>query len=148
MFAPKNILVPTDFSDYSDYALRQAKELARQYKSKINLLHVVEPVAPFVLDYVPKSSEAQVLEDVIVAQSKVQLQDEINKLSDLKDIEIQGYVREGHPADEILLYQVEKGIDLIVMSSHGKTRFVKRLIGNVSEKVAEEAKCSVLIVRS
>jgi len=34
MFAPKRILVPTDFSDYSDEALKQALELAKQYNAK------------------------------------------------------------------------------------------------------------------
>ena len=46
MFAPKRILVPTDFSDYSDEALKQALELAKQYHSKVYLLHVANPVTP------------------------------------------------------------------------------------------------------
>lgn len=40
MFAPKNILVPTDFSKYSDVALDKAADIAIQYKAKIYLLHV------------------------------------------------------------------------------------------------------------
>jgi nucleotide-binding universal stress UspA family protein len=38
--------------------------------------------------------------------------------------------------------------DLIVMSPHGKPGIIKRLMGTVSEKVMEEAKCPVLLVRS
>jgi nucleotide-binding universal stress UspA family protein len=44
MFAPKRILVPTDFSDNSDEALKQALELAKQYKAKVYFLHVTTPV--------------------------------------------------------------------------------------------------------
>ena len=42
MFAPKRILVPTDFSEYSDNALRYAIDIARQYAAKVFLLHVID----------------------------------------------------------------------------------------------------------
>ena len=42
MFEPKTILVPTDFSKYSDIALRQAVDMARTYHAKIDLLHVID----------------------------------------------------------------------------------------------------------
>ena len=42
MFAPKNILVPTDFSVYADNALKQAIDIAKQNKSKIYLFHVID----------------------------------------------------------------------------------------------------------
>ena len=56
-------------------------------------------------------------------------------------------VREGDLADEILKEQEERGVDLIVMPSHGKTNFLKRLMGSISEKIMEEAKSDVLLVR-
>jgi nucleotide-binding universal stress UspA family protein len=43
MFAPKNILVPTDFSEHSDRALKQAVDIASEHNSKIYLLHVTCP---------------------------------------------------------------------------------------------------------
>jgi universal stress protein A len=51
MLAPKRILVPTDFSDYSDEALKQALELAKQHNAKVYLLHVAEPVTQCTVDY-------------------------------------------------------------------------------------------------
>jgi nucleotide-binding universal stress UspA family protein len=48
---------------------------------------------------------------------------------------------------EISNYQQEKKIDLIVISSHGKTGLLSHLIGSVAEKVLRSAKCSVLLVR-
>ena len=39
MFSPKKILVPTDFSKFSEGALKQAYDIAKQYKAKIYLLH-------------------------------------------------------------------------------------------------------------
>ena len=42
MFAPKKILVPTDFSVYADNALKQAIDIAKQNKAKIYLFHVID----------------------------------------------------------------------------------------------------------
>ena len=44
--------------------------------------------------------------------------------------------------------QKEKGIDLIVIASHGKTGILKNLMGSVVDKVMKRAKCQVLLVRS
>ncbi len=51
MFAPKKILVPTDFSKFSDEALKQAYDIAKQFKARIYLLHVIEVVQTCSVDY-------------------------------------------------------------------------------------------------
>jgi len=53
---------------------------------------------------------------------------------------------EGDPADEILKFADEIGADLIVMGSHGRTGVLRVLMGSVSRKVLDRAKCPVLIV--
>ena len=146
MFEPKNILVPTDFTVDSDNAIRLALELARQYKSKISLLHVVKPVAPCAVDYCADESIIRNAENKVIVQAKDKVHAELDKFYDFKDIEVSTDILEGNTGDEILQDQVDKGIDLIVMSSHGKKGFIKHLTGTVSEKVLEEAKCPVLFV--
>jgi universal stress protein A len=148
MFEPKNILVPTDYSVDSDKAIRMALELARQYKAKISLLHVVKPFAPCAADYCADESAIRNAENDVIVQAKDKVHAELAKFYDFKDIEVSTDILEGNTGDEILQDQVDKGIDLIVMSSHGKKGFIKHLIGTVSEKVLEEAKCPVLLVRS
>jgi len=61
MFAPKNILVPTDFSEHSDRALAEAVDIARRHKARIYLLHVLGVVRQCVSDY---CMPADLLEDV------------------------------------------------------------------------------------
>ncbi len=51
MFAPKNILVPTDFSEHSDRALKQAIDLASRFNAKVYLLHVIEDLQQCAVDY-------------------------------------------------------------------------------------------------
>jgi len=47
-----------------------------------------------------------------------------------------------------LVEAAERGIDLIVIASHGKTGLKKYFIGSVAEKVMKEAKCPVLLIRT
>jgi len=147
MFAPKRILVPTDFSGHSDEALKQALELAKQYNAKIYLLHVAEPIEQCAGDYCLDASTVKNAEDKEILRAKEMMQKELSKFPEFKDIEVISDVREGKPVDEIIKEQEENGVDLIVMPSHGKTGFMKRLLGQVSERVMEEAKSPVLVVR-
>ena len=59
MLWPTKILVPTDFSEYSDRTLRQARDIVKQYGSKVNVLHVVREEPPFVSEFgsVPGAAE-------------------------------------------------------------------------------------------
>lgn len=147
MFAPKRILVPTDFSDYSDEALRQALELAKQYDAKVYLLHVSNPVTQCTTDYCLDTSTFQQAENYEMLKAKEMMQRELKKFPEFQEIEVISDIREGEPVEEILKEQDEKGVDLIVMPSHGKTGFLKRLMGQISERVMEEAKSPVLLVR-
>ena len=51
MFSPKKILVPTDYSEFSDNALKQALDIAKQHKAKIYLFHVVGLIQQCAVDY-------------------------------------------------------------------------------------------------
>ena len=54
---------------------------------------------------------------------------------------------EGDPAEEIVRYAADAGIDLIVMGTHGRTCLERLLMGTVAEKVMRDAACSVLVVK-
>jgi nucleotide-binding universal stress UspA family protein len=56
-------------------------------------------------------------------------------------------VVEGDPADEILRIADEMGANLIAMGSHGRTGVLRLLMGSVSRKVLDQARCPVLVVR-
>ena len=51
MFAPKTILVPTDFSKFSDIALEHAVDIAKMQKATIELPHVIGIVQTCPVDY-------------------------------------------------------------------------------------------------
>lgn len=147
MFAPKRILVPTDFSGDSDEALKEALELAKQYHSKVYLLHVAEPIMQCSADYCLDMASVRQVEAEEIKRSKELMQKELAKFPEGLDIEVISDIREGDTVAEILKEQDEKGVDLIVMPSGHKKGLFKRLMGPVSERVMEEAKTPVLLVR-
>ncbi|HNZ64319.1 MAG TPA: universal stress protein [Smithella sp.] len=150
MFAPKKILVPTDFSVYADNALKQAIDIAKQNKAKIYLLHVIDDsFQQCAVDYCLNEGTVQSILKDSIKNAKDKLQQEVKKVTDSNSsVEIIYDARRGIPYEEILKDQEEKGIDLIVIASHGKTGILKNLLGGVVDKVVKRAKCQVLLVRS
>ena len=148
MFAPKNILVPTDFSEYSDTALNKAIDIAGQYKAKIHLLHVIDlNISQCAADYCLSGELVEQLQADSIRAANEKLQKEVASIAEAKKLEIVFDVESGVPSEVILREQQEKGIDLVVIASHGKTGLLKQLMGSVADKVVKGAKCPVLVVK-
>ena len=148
MFTPKNILVPTDFSTYADAALKKAVDIAVQYNAKIYLLHVIdEKIQQCVADYCIDYSVLKQLEADSVKTSQEKLKKEADAIAETKQVEIEFDVKTGIPAEVILSEQQEKGIDLIVIASHGRTGILSVLMGSVADRVVKGSKCPVIVVK-
>ncbi len=148
MFAPKNILVPTDFSKYSVKALKEAVDIAAQHGSKIYLLHVVDrQVQECAIDYRLSHEVVQSLKKESLRTSKDYLEKEVEKIIKDQNIKVAISVKRGIPAQTILREQKAKKIDLIVIASHGKTGLVKQHMGSVADKVVKGSKCPVMVVK-
>ncbi len=140
---PGKILVSTDFSDNARQALPFAKGYAEQFGSLVYLVHVLEP-APFLSD----------MQDVPLVLSDEQLQqkahDDLQALAAQEfgpSVRVENLVREGKPYQEIVAAAKELNVDLIVISTHGRTGLKRAFIGSVAELVVRHAHCPVLVVR-
>jgi len=148
MFAPQTILIPTDFSEYSDKAFQQAIDIAKAHNSTICLLHVIDIIRQCVIDYCPEKETINKFEDKNMGVSSMdQLTKQIEKFPEAKPLSITTAVRKGLPYEEILKEQAERKIDLIVISSHGTKELPHNFVGRVAEKVIKKAKCTVLLVK-
>ena len=148
MFAPKNILVPTDFSKFADAALKKAVDIATQYDTKIYLLHVIdEQIQQCAVDYCIDYAVVKQLEKESVKASTDKLQKEAEAIIKEKKIKVIFDVKNGVPSEVILSEQKAKKIDLIVIASHGKTGILKQLMGSVADKVVKGSKCPVMVVK-
>jgi universal stress protein A len=152
MLKPTKILVPTDFSEYSDKALKQALDIASEYKAKIYVLHVVNERIHSALsdDYSDISiteKEIQKLRKKITDKAKERLYKQVNKFPESKDVQLIQMVINGVPYEEIVREQEKLGIDLIVIASLGRTGVARFLIGGVARNVLKGAKCPVLLTK-
>jgi len=150
MFEPKNILVPTDFSKYSNAALKKAADIASTYGSDIYLLHVLgmsEQVQQCVVDYCLSSEVVEQLEKETLKAAEDKLKKEAGAIVKSKKIKVVFDIKKGTPAETILREEKAKKVDLIVIASHGKTGILKQLMGSVAERVVKGAKCPVVVVK-
>jgi len=150
MFEPKRILVPTDFSKYSDRALKTAVDIAIKYHAKIYLLHVIsEVVYQCGIDYCLSDADLEKIEKFSLKTSTDKLQAEVRRIvKSAGGVDITFDIKRGRPFETILKEQREKKIDLVVIASHGRTGIMKHLMGSVAEKVLTGAKCPVLLVKA
>jgi nucleotide-binding universal stress UspA family protein len=149
MLMPTKILVPTDFSEYSDRALEQALDIAKQYHAKVFLLNVIpeETHHPAAFDFGISEEVWQKIKDRHFAETKEKLRNQIDKFSQAKDVEVVTNIRQGVSYDEILKEGKEKEADLIVIASLGKAGIAKYLIGSVARNVLKGSKCPVLLTK-
>ncbi len=136
----KRILAPTDFSEPSYEALEMAIELAQHFGAELHILHVVPPlhVVP-----VPVNVEIPLYEMELREAAERSMQELVEQRVP-KSVTVFSSVVWGDPADEILAYQKEKGIDLIVIATHGRSGWKRFVFGSVTEKVVRTPSCPVL----
>lgn len=140
----KHILVPTDFSPYADYALDYAIELAKALQARLTLLHVLQ-LSPLTMGEVPPSVFNLTLQEM-ETRARQQLQATLERIQQT-GVQGDSAIIEGLPFQTIIDTAKERGVDLIVMSTHGRTGLTHMLMGSVAEKVVRLAPCPVLVTR-
>jgi nucleotide-binding universal stress UspA family protein len=138
MIALKRILVPTDFSEASDAALKYGIGLAQTFGARLYLLHV------------PGETGVNFEADFPMVQFENATRERLETLvspRDLITLRPEYALRLGAPSDEIVRYAGSRDIDLIVMGTHGRSGVSHVLMGSVAEKVVRAAPCPVLTVR-
>jgi nucleotide-binding universal stress UspA family protein len=140
------ILVPTDFSEHSRKALEYAFSLAQRMGASVDLLHVWEPpvhIAPDAMMMMPGWEDASV-EKYGLAHAGHRLQDWAEQYSH-GPVPLRVHLERGIPADAILR-AAERGYDLVVMGTHGRTGLARLMMGSVAQKVSARASCPVMTV--
>ena len=144
----RRILVPIDFSEQSERAMRYAAHFAHKLGARIELLHVVED--PFLSGAwsteVYLLNPAQVL-DQLVLDARKRLSDCARRLA-AEGVHTQAAVLTGPPARMIVEHASTGEFDLIVMGTHGRTGLSHVFLGSVAERVLRVAPCAVLTVKS
>lgn len=142
----KRIAVPTDFSEFSNNALKYGCALSEKFDAELHLVHVLQDLVAMV----PEPGLAFPPPGDYIEQLNASCEEALEKLPD----ESWGFegtvvraVRQGPTFVEVVRYAKEKDIDLIVMGTHGRSGLTHMLLGSVAERIVRKAPCPVLTVR-
>ncbi|MFI5304578.1 MAG: universal stress protein [Nitrospiria bacterium] len=139
----EKILVPVDFSVCSQETLEYACSLAKIFKAKIIVLHVMDlPAYWLETSMIPPGDRFGLnkkLEEMVKQQ--------VNKVK-VKGIDVEGVCEIGQPYSKIIEYVDKNGADLIVMGTHGRTGLVQMVLGSTTERVITHAPCPVLAIKA
>lgn len=141
----KRILVPLDFSSFSDAALEYARALAESFGAELHLIHVLEDPAPYARKTESLAMVAQLREEM-QRDAEAQIAAAM-KSHEAGDVRLRHSIAWGEPFVNIVRYARDNQIDLIVMGTHGRGAVEHMLLGSVAEKVLRKAPCPVLTVR-
>lgn len=142
-FRMKTILVPVDFSEHAENALRAAAVLAKRHKAKLVVMHMVG----FDNSLLTKEYQDEVMESIFHLKLTQKRFEEFLNKPYLEDIEIEQYVQKLKVFREIDVIARKHGADLIVMGSHGSSGINEVFVGSNTEKVIRSATIPVLVIK-
>lgn len=138
----KNILVPTDFSVFAEYAIDAAQSLAEKFNATVYVFHNVS--LPNYLASLPKAEQENHKEVLqITHNANILLEDTLKKFKG----NAYPILRKGKLIDNINQIVPEKGIDMVVMGSHGTSGKNEFFIGSNTQKAVRVVHCPVLVLK-
>ena len=141
----KKILIPLDGSELSELVIPYTIELAGRLNSEITFLIVCDKD-----DKQPISASREYIMRIAgnVREQVNKKQDSAGTGEKTDTITVNGELRTGYPAEEILEYVEENAVDLIVMTTHGYSGIKRWALGSTADKVLRKSAVPVLLVRA
>jgi nucleotide-binding universal stress UspA family protein len=142
----KNIVVATDGSKYSAAAASEAIGIAKRSSSKLTVIAVVPAELSTPMDITVAMSQRELIaeKEMHVAEQNAKA---VKEAAQKEGVSAQAFVMSGKPADAVIEIAREKGADLIVVGSHGRTGLDRLLMGSVAERVIVLSDRAVLVVK-
>ncbi len=136
----KKILIPVDFSSYSDQAVKTAVDLFPD--AKIYLLYVVESKADGILGVEFATKFQHDMREAAYAKLEG-----IIRGMPVKHADIEPIIDAGKPVNVILNNSKTLDADLVILGSHGSGSLTETFFGNTTYQVSRQVSCSTLIIR-
>ena len=141
----KRILVPTDFSEHAEYALKVAAQIARSNNSEIILLHMLELPGQ---GSDAMGSGSDIPEIMFFKNRAIAKLEELMDADYLNGIVVSEVVQFEKAFEGILGISKKNNVDFIVMGSHGASGFREMFIGSNTEKVVRSSEVPVLVIKN
>jgi nucleotide-binding universal stress UspA family protein len=145
----KNILIPTDGSELSQKAAASGVALAKAVGARVTGFFAAPPATPIVYrDHMPVGLSQPAEHAQLIEQTAAKYLDYIARAAEQAGVAYQGlHATNDYPADAILGIADKEQCDAIVMGTHGEGGLRGVFIGSVAQKVINQAKIPVMIVR-
>lgn len=138
------ILLPVDFSEVAPVVAKWAKNFAEKLKAKIVLLYVLEDLSAYEGIYVDLKTLAE-LEKTLMEGAQKSMEEFVKThFSDYPELE--ALIEKGDVVEKIIEVGKQKGVDLIVMGTHGRKGLDKILFGSVAEGVVKNSPIPVVTI--
>ncbi|NNE78074.1 MAG: universal stress protein, partial [Pricia sp.] len=137
------IIVPVDFSEQSEYALKVAASLAKKHDSAILALHMLELTQAMITSSEGFHPEQTVF---LIKIAEKRFNDFLDKPY-LKDVKISPIIKHYKVFSEINEVAKEHEVDLVIMGSHGTDGLREIFIGSNAEKVVRNSDIPVLVIK-
>jgi len=142
-FEVRTLIFPTDFSSSSSTAAKVARGVAARFGARVEVVHAWMPAASVLLDaaYIPTP------EDVVTFTERLekQLASATAELG-LPADRVARHLLQGEPWRVVTAFASERGADLIVMGTHGRSGLPHLVMGSVAERVVRSSTVPVLVV--
>ncbi len=140
----KKILFPVDLSETSEKIVPYVRTMAEKFNAEVHLLFVARMMDYFVSIYVPHPSIDQFVGQVTEgAQKRLKefAEEHFSKFNVAEPT-----VVPGDASDEIIQYIESRGIDMLIMGTHGRKGLDKVIFGSVADRVSKMATVPVLLI--
>lgn len=137
------ILYPTDFSPFSVQALRHALALAKSFKARLKVVHVIPEV------FLKGESIYASASWLLTPEVRQSVEEEMHRfLGPAREARIdhETEIRVGNPWKEVLAAAEEMPADMVVLGTHGHGGLDRLVLGSVAEKLIQRLPCSVMSV--
>jgi len=141
----KNILVPFDLSSPAHHAFKVALDIAKKYDSKIILISCIEEDT-----WHHKFYDSRIYSQLLKKKRKIaeKYMKKLEVLANKAGVNIKFQVlRSASVVKDITAFAKSRKMDLIVMSSHGRTGWDKLILGSVANGVIQRTRCPVLLIK-
>ncbi len=145
------ILFATDGGKQSDAAIEAVKRLSLGKGDEVKVISVVDMALPMAIDiyggYLPDTAELEKTARENAEKTVADSAKRVREFAGSAGADISTDVLFGSPDSRIVETAEEWKADLIIVGSHGYSRWERLLLGSVSDSVVHHAPCSVLVVR-
>jgi nucleotide-binding universal stress UspA family protein len=140
----KKILVPLDGSELSKSILEHVVAIVNGCEApQVVLLRVRDPLDQQTRDKL-SADVANMLDDAYQEEAEDYLE-KISVILKAKDVTTEKVVISGKPAEEIIRYAQTTGVDLIIMSTHGRSGVSRWVLGSVADKIIRHSDIPILL---